>query len=290
MNVFRSGVATFDLQLLQTFVTVVSCESFTAAAKELCQTQSTISQQVRRLETRLGKPLFDRTTRSVVLTAEGFLLLDYARAVLALAQEAYEKINSGRLTGRIKIAASDDLATHRLPSLLRRFRRLHPEVAIEIEVGLTEIMLGELYAQNFDLVLGKRMLGSTHGEAFGEDHLVWVGDLGERSVVDRRSLPLALFPDGCLYRRAAIKALQDSNLPWEVVCTSPSLAAIHAAVQAGIAISPLAKGLIGDLPIMNSSELPALPIIEFAVFLQAKEQVSQPAAIFRDLLCAESSP
>lgn len=84
------AVTMFDPLLLRSFVAVVDCANFTRAAQRLHLTQSTVSQQIRRLEDSLGCKLLDREQRRVMATPEGERLLVYARRILALHEEARE--------------------------------------------------------------------------------------------------------------------------------------------------------------------------------------------------------
>src|SRR6202453_3740309 len=81
-----------DFELLRTFVAVVDCGGFHRAAERLNLTQSTVSQQIKRLEFETKRPLFRRTTRSVVLTDEGEMLLGDARRLLQLEEAARQRL------------------------------------------------------------------------------------------------------------------------------------------------------------------------------------------------------
>src|ERR1700674_4300263 len=84
----RMEAGMLDLDLLRSFVSVVDAGGFTRAGERVHRTQSTVSQQIRRLEATLGRPLLERNGKRVIPTAEGERLLSYARRLLALAQEA----------------------------------------------------------------------------------------------------------------------------------------------------------------------------------------------------------
>src|SRR4051794_34046089 len=85
-----------DLELLRSFVSVVDAGGFTRAGERVHRTQSTVSQQIRRLEETVGQPLLHRNGKQVSLTEQGERLLSYARRILALAQEAREVIHQAR--------------------------------------------------------------------------------------------------------------------------------------------------------------------------------------------------
>src|ERR687892_2241644 len=85
-------MAMLDLELLRSFVAVVDAGGFTRAGERVHRTQSTISQQIRRLEETLGYPLLHRNGKQVALTEQGERLLSYARRILALEQEARDVV------------------------------------------------------------------------------------------------------------------------------------------------------------------------------------------------------
>ena len=78
----------FDLELLRSFVSVVDSGGFTRAGERVHRTQSTVSQQIKRLEDDVGQPLLDRSGKDVTPTEAGERLLSYARRLLSLAEEA----------------------------------------------------------------------------------------------------------------------------------------------------------------------------------------------------------
>ncbi|BDA86078.1 hypothetical protein Sa4125_36200 [Aureimonas sp. SA4125] len=85
---YPSGRPALDLDLARTFVAICETGNFSTAAERVCRTPSAISLQVKRLEDMLGRMLFRREARSVTLTSDGEILLDYARRLLALSDEA----------------------------------------------------------------------------------------------------------------------------------------------------------------------------------------------------------
>ena len=89
-----------DLELLRSFVSVVDAGGFTRAGERVHRTQSTVSQQIKRLEDDVGQPLLNRTGKDVTPTEAGERLLSYARRLLALAEEARDVRGAARPRGR----------------------------------------------------------------------------------------------------------------------------------------------------------------------------------------------
>jgi DNA-binding transcriptional LysR family regulator len=127
---------TFDTELLRTLVAVAESGGFTHAARILHSTQSTVSAQIQRLEEVAGCSLFIRSTRTVRLTSAGETLLGYARTILRLNEDARLRLSGVRHAGRVRIGANEDLTDSWLPEVLRRFSSQHPEIEVELEVGI----------------------------------------------------------------------------------------------------------------------------------------------------------
>lgn len=263
------GAAMFEPDLLRAFVAVAESRGFTRAAERLHLTQSTISQQIRKLEERLGLPLFRRTTRQVELNEDGEALLFHARLILGAMEQAWTQLTSPGLDGGVvRLGATEDIATSWLPKALARFGQAHARVRLDVCVGITGDLTGQLERGELDLVLGKRRLGDKRGEAAGRDRMVWVGRINAIDFRLGRQVRLAVFPPSCVYRGGIIEALQGSSWNWDIAYTSPSLAGIRAAVAAGLAVTALPEIFAGDLSLRIPVEagLPALPDIEFAIF------------------------
>jgi DNA-binding transcriptional LysR family regulator len=253
-----------DFELLRAFVAVAETGGFRRAAERLHLTQSTVSQQIKRLEQETDRPLFRRTTRAVALTDDGEVLLGDARRLLQLEEAARHRLTGPRLSGVVRLGAVEEVAGDTLPPALGRFARLHPNIRLEVKVGVSAELIDEMDAGNLDLVLAKRPWGTSRGRVVWRERLVWAaaedfepptGDL----------LPIALFRDHSVTRDAALDALRADDRPWHIVYTSPSLTGVRAAALAGLAVTPLPLcAIVPGLRILD--ELPALPDLEFAIF------------------------
>ncbi len=92
-----------DLELLRSFVSVVDSGGFTRAGERVHRTQSTVSQQIKRLEDDIGQPLLNRTSKDVTPTEAGERLLSYARRLLALAEEARDVVGGPSNEGAVRL-------------------------------------------------------------------------------------------------------------------------------------------------------------------------------------------
>jgi DNA-binding transcriptional LysR family regulator len=276
-----------DFELLRAFVAVADCGGFHRAAEQLNLTQSTISQQIKRLELETKRPLFRRTTRSVALTDDGEMLLGDARRLLLLEEAARHRLAAPRLSGAVRLGVVEEVAGGSLPPALSRFAALHPGVKLEVQIGVSAELIERLDAGRLDVVFAKRPLGTSRGRLVWREPLVWAAaeafDLAPGST-----LPLALYREKSVSREAALAALNNSERNWEIVYTSPSLTGLRAAALAGLAITPLpASAATAGLRVVEG--LPRLPDLEFAIYEKARPEKA-PAAFAAVLLALAQSP
>ena len=283
-------IAIMEFQLLRSFVAVAECGGFHRAAEQLNLTQSTVSQQIKRLELETKRSLFRRTTRSVVLTDDGEMLLGDARRLLQLEEAARQRLAAPRLSGTVRLGVVEEVAGGSLPSALGRFASLHPGVKLEVQIAVSAELLEELDAGRLDVVFAKRPLGTSKGRLVWREPLVWAA-ADTFDLIPGAALPLALYRERSVSREAALAALQDSELTWEIVYTSPSLTGVRAAALAGLAITPLpASAVIRGLRILGVGEgLPRLPDLEFAIYEKARAEKAA-AALAAALLALGQSP
>jgi DNA-binding transcriptional LysR family regulator len=256
-----------EFELLRSFVAVAECGGFHRAAEQLNLTQSTVSQQIKRLELETKRPLFRRTTRTVALTDDGEMLLGDARRLLQLEEAARRRLTAPPLSGTVRLGAVEEVAGGSLPPALARFARSHPNVKLEVQIGLSSLLIEQLDAGKLDVVLAKRPLGISRGRLVWREPMVWAA-AETFELVAGAALPLALYRERSVSREAALIALRESEWIWQIVCTSPSFTGVRAAALAGFAITPLpASAIIAGLRVLGvESGLPRLPDLEFAIF------------------------
>ncbi len=274
-----------DLDLLRCFVTVAEQGGFTAAGTALGLTQSAISLKVKRLEDLVRRPVFQRTSRRVALTREGETLLAYARRMLALNDEAVRRLVAPPVAGRLRLGVADHFVPRSLAPMLARFATTYPEVRLEVEVGRSHELRAKQAKGGLDLVLGKRRDGETAGVPIWTETVVWAA-AADWQPPEGRPLPLALLPEGCMFRERALAALARAGLGFEAVFTCDSLLGLAAAAQAGFALTVLGRS--GFPPgLREVPGLPPLGVVEMAVFGDetGRSQVVAPlVGLIRDSL------
>ncbi len=266
-----------DLELLRTLSLAVERGSFKQAASLVGRTQSAVSLQMRRLEGIVGLPLFRRNGRHLLLTETGEVLLDYARRMLTLNDEALLAASGVKLEGKIRLGLLQDFAEAVLPAALATFSRAQPAIQMHVQVDTSSRLIEKVKQRALDLAvlytLGEGMPGVTSIRV-ARVPMVWVLPLHEEMV---KPWKLVLLEPPCLFYDVATDVLKKSRVPWIQTFSSPSLAANWAALEAGLGISlrtpiGLPKKLQSRRTLSGTPKLPHINV----TMIQA-ESLLQPA-------------
>ena len=267
-----------DLELLRSFVSVVEAGGFTRAGARVHRTQSTVSQQIKRLEEDVGQVLLHRDGKDVRPTEAGERLLSYARRLLSLAEEARDVLRQPGGEGAIRLGIPEDFAAYRLTKLLGAFSRSHPRLRLDVRADQSKHLARDLERGELDLALYKREAGAKDAIAVWPERVHWVTSKSHPIDVTVSSVPLIGFPLGCLYRAGAIHALESAGRPWHMAYSSSSLAGIQAAVAAGMGLSILSEIAIQADHRMLTARDGFAPIDKTEVALVASPEAS-PATL-----------
>lgn len=260
-----------EIDLLRCFVAVADRGGFTAAAAAIGRTQSAVSLKIRKLEETLGLRVFERTSRSLALTSDGEVLLDYARRLLELNDEAVQRLIGPDASGTLRLGVADYIAPRSLPSLLSRFNRHFPRIQVEVRTGLGMDLIPMLNRGELDLVICGREPGMAVGRLLYREPLVWV--IGDGAGIPKGpAVPMAALPFHCSHRRVAADVLARSGMRQEIVYTSSSVAGVQAAVVAGLGVGVLPQSAVmpGMRVLTAADGFPPLPEAEMAVVGEEK--------------------
>ncbi|MBY0513703.1 MAG: hydrogen peroxide-inducible genes activator [Gemmataceae bacterium] len=238
-----------ELHQLRYFVAVAETGSFTRAAEREGVTQPTLSEQVIRLEGKkhgVGRRLFDRLGRKVVLTDAGHELLGRAQAILAAVDEAERAVRDSADGGRLRAGAIPTVAPFVLPGLVTRFRKHHPGVQLQLQEDRTERLLADLLAGELDVgvmalpVRDDRL----HVERLYSEPLVMALPANHRlaakaevrlaDVVDE---PFILLDDVHCFGDQVLSLCRRGGVEPKVVCRGEQIVTLLAMVAAGQGVS-----------------------------------------------------
>jgi DNA-binding transcriptional LysR family regulator len=273
-----------DTTLLRCFLAVADAQSFSVAARRLNLSQSTVSHQIARLEDHLGKQLFERTTRSCILTTEGRDLIDHAAKVLRSVDELEQQFKPSLLKGTLVIGVPDDYYLFSsVTAALKRFMAEKPGIAVEMRAGLAADHLRDLRGRDIDLAI-VREIGVNSEDALRREKLVWITAMGW-SMPDDGVVPLALVGGPCAYKRTATTTLDSHGVPWKCQFTCTSLEGVLAVVRDGLAVSVVAVGdsKKGVQAIDFDSRLPQLPTSSLSIRYADKDPTLAAKALARTM-------
>jgi len=266
-----------DMDLLRGLVAIADAGSFSAAAQQLGRTQSAVSLQVKRLEEILGHTLLDRSHgRLVGPTEEGRVLIDYARRILRLNDEAYSCFAQPGLAGRLRVGVPEELMEGVFPDVMAAFARACPRVELSVRCDISVRLAAAVEAGELDLALVKRVGGAApEAGVLRREPLTWF--VGAGSDAHRRTpLPVAVFHEGCVFRVAALAALAREQRPWQLSFVGNGFTGIRHAVAAGLAVTPLPRSLAAPGLVEVRHDLPELPMAELVTCFPGGEPA--PAA------------
>lgn len=276
---------TLDLRALQSFVTVVSTGSFSAAAKQLSYSQSAVSMQLKRLEDDLGVDVLMRRSGTVEPTRFGLEVLGYAREMLRLDAELQHKLAEREVAGTVRLGVPIDYAPY-IPGTLTLFAERYPFVEMEVRSEFSVTLIEQARAGEIDMAIVTRETEATGGTQLRREPLVWVAAPGAL-VHKQEPLPLAMSPEGfCAFSSAATQRLDAAGRRWRIAYESQAFATQRIPVAAGLAIAVGIPSLIGpDLTSMAPAEtgLPELPMIDIRLH-RSPGRASRAASYLADLI------
>ncbi|MDN3379924.1 MULTISPECIES: LysR family transcriptional regulator [unclassified Pseudoalteromonas] len=227
---------------LRTLITVVEVGGFAKAGELLGLSQPAVSLQIKRLEDMLGHKLFKKQGQRQVLNQYGELLLPMAKHMLLQNDSILQLFTKENVTGKVRLGIPSEFAARILPSIIGDFIALYPDVSLEVKSRLSKHLLSVSREDQFDLVLAlNEDLNSEKFPVFMQDQLVWVGDL---SLAQNEVVTLVTAPEGCIYRRRAIEALQMAGIKYRISYSNADLTGLTAALKEGLGITVLAKSTV----------------------------------------------
>jgi DNA-binding transcriptional LysR family regulator len=257
---------TLDVDSVHAFVLVADLGSFTKAAHALNTSQASMSVKVKRLEDRLGYQLLERSPRSVRLSAQGTTFLRPARNFLSAHELAVAGLST--VSRRLVIGISDQVAGPGLPSLLAKLSAYDPSLLIEIHLDGSRHLMEAFNRGAFDAVIVRHEDRRRDGELLVRERFGWFASPHWQHVVGE-PLRIASLSSSCGVRAMATKTLDKASIAWTEVFIGGGIAAIGAAVLAGLAVAAMAYSVapIGAVDVGQQYGLPQLP--ESGVFLHS---------------------
>lgn len=279
----------FDLDQLRTLVAVLDAGSLTAAAPKVFLSQSSVSEQMRKLEERAGQSLLLRGKAGVVATPAGERLLAHARAILALSDEAYRDLRGVALRGQLRLCITDYFRPGDVARMLRRLNEQYPQVRLHVTIMKSGAIEAAYERGEIDVGISMRIMerGAARDRASGallrREPLLWMAADGA-AAPQEGALPLLVLPETCALRQYVERLLSRRDVPYSVAHVASGVAGLQLAVAAGLGVACLNESALGaGMTRLHAPGLPALPMAEFRL-LPARAGESEFIGLAREVI------
>lgn len=258
-----------DPRLLRSFIAIADAGSFTQAAERLNMTQSTISQQLARLEDAVGQSLVDRDTRPIQPTAAGERLLGYARRILALQHEAETALGDPAGTAPVRIGVPEDIVNSQMAEVFGGFAKNNRAARLDVTAGLSRDLARRYRAGEFDIVVVKEAVAEPDCRASFPEPLAWF-ESADRQSDWTDPVALVAFPPGGLYREAMFERIEREQRRWYIAFSGSSLRNVLIGVEAGLGLSLLPKSAVAGRHVRPYAAFGAEPSMAVSIYAWEK--------------------
>lgn len=256
-----------SMDCLRSFVSIVEQGSFARAAGNVGRTAPAISLQMDRLQSQVGVQLFRKDGRNKVVTSAGIEFFEHARAILAQNDAALRLAHADQLTGKVRLGIVQDFAEDFFPRALSNFAEKFAKIRIEVVVERSQFLLEMLEKGELDQVIAFNNDHSVPGTLLRRSQMVWLSKSGV-ALTPGEPIPLVVVDGPCQFRKTALKALTDAGLSWDIRLSSPSMACVTAAAEAGLGVAVRTPDILHNpgRDLVQISELPTLPPIDLQLY------------------------
>ncbi len=267
-----------DIGLLRTFTLVAKLNSFTLAGEMLGATQSAVSLRIAKLEKLSQTMLIARTPRSVALTPDGARFLSFAEATLAAHDAAVASLRHDPSPMVIRFAVSDHAVGANLLPALSSLKLSLPGIAPDVMVGSSNEMRRLYDDGEADAAIVRQEGSRSKARPLFDDPLVWAKSDG-LDWLHGQPLPLVALGGPCGVKAAAVKALDEANIPWRFAFLGGAVSALTAAVGAGLGVGAFGRRHVPTLLRMSpDSRLPDLPAGTIVLHSRLDARIIEPIA------------
>lgn len=269
-----------EIRNLRTLVKIAELGSYTKAAQALGYAQSTLTFQVNAIEAHYGRPVFDRTGKSLRLTTFGSQLLESASDVLGK-YEALEQLGKDDATpqGCIRIGAPESLTMYRLFPIIKEYKAAYPQVEIRLIDSPCEMLLKNLSAGQLDISFILQPLHSDpnlHVEELVREQMCMIAPAGhtQEDLLPEPGQMVIYTEKQCSYRQEFDRYLRKHCCVPANILETPSVEAIKKYVRAGLGVAYLPYFAVRDAAEDGTLRIafpePDMPFVTQVVYHQKK--------------------
>lgn len=236
------------IESLKVFCDLVETQSFSKTAVLNSVTQSAVSQQLKSIEKRQGRPLLEREKRRLTLTAEGEVFYRYAREIVRRYEEMQHRIQAlgGIVSGTVRLSSIYSVGMLELAPYLKAFLKAYPRVDLRLQYSQAQEIYENVASSEIDLgiVAYPRSQRNVDVMSFTEDEVVLIchpsNPLAKQKSVSPKQIegiPLILFTPETPTRRAIDRFFRKHSVKPNVVMELDHIATLKNAVEVDIGVS-----------------------------------------------------
>lgn len=256
-----------DVESLRTFLAVLDHGGMTAAAERLGVTQSAVSLRIRRLEDRIGTELLARSGRRFTSSPTGTDLIQYARTIVRVHDDAVARLTSTAMAGTVRLGAGEERFAEHVAAIIGRFRHAHPKSTVIFHIERSWTLVRMLKQGDLDIVLTLLPESAVRPD----DHVLWTDELiwvvGRGAYIDSGHVPLITFGEGSLTGHIAEDTLSQAGRPFTGVFSGASVESVHSAINAGVGVAVINRrsAPMDALEWTDARSLPDLPAVSYVL-------------------------
>lgn len=243
-----------DTRQLRTFLAIAELGSFSKAATHLNLTPSAVSQQMQALETEVGVPLFDRTSRPPRPNTAGMQMLDAARDLVRTAEDAIGTITGRKVVGMLAIGSVRSSALSLLPAAIVQLRKRHPDLRIKLRVGMSDSLLQDVAAGRLDAAMvaeNRDLPASLRWSPFIREPLFVIAPPGSPQMAGHdllRAYPYIRFRAAVPLAQTIDHELARINIQLNEIAQIDTISSITSCVANGLGVSVVPNIAIRETP------------------------------------------
>ena len=280
-----------DTKQLRSFLCLAVERSFSEAARQIGCSQATMSVRIQKLEETFGIRLFDRGAHEVKLTAEGRDLLPDIRDLIDMQDRMYERVQTRRVIGQVRLGVAEGYEASFLPELLKYMQQNHAAAELDVTCRPSWRLKQLIESRTLDLAVVTLPEESPSAVELHRPQLHWVSAPG-LALDPSMPVPVAWHRNKCFFQAAGVAALKSHGLTYREVLCSDDSRVIVAAAEAGTAVTIMAEGNVPNrLSTMStSSVLPPLGKACIQLLERPGSQSEACAVVRRETIRAFEAP
>lgn len=264
-----SPIGRLEIQLLRSFLAISKAPTLSSAALSMNIPQPTMSLQMKRLEDRTGRLLFEpgRRGKPLRLSVEGERLVRHAERIIEAYDDAVQYLAKPSMSGKLRVGIPELISESGIGVVLSRFKSIHGGTEIKVVAANSDELKDLIIEDEIDVRICCDSIHPDHARFLWSEPFHWVC-ASDRKCMRKKALPIGLISKPEPYRKYVVGVLNKNSVNWNEFYTSDSMVKIYGAVASGKVIAAIPKSLITkDVVIVDDQlGLEELSPIAFAMY------------------------